>query len=134
MKRFLNTLFVMTQKSYLRKEGDTVVVRVGGEVKLRVPLLTLQGIVCFGSLTKGGCGGVCPRGGLPCWGCRGPASGVVKKIREGETYNEIMLKILRQRSQMEEERLMPIIRFFSSQANNALNFPHILRNDVARIK
>lgn len=50
MKRFLNTLFVMTQKSYLRKEGDTVVVRAGGEVKLRVPLLTLQGIVCFGNV------------------------------------------------------------------------------------
>jgi F420-non-reducing hydrogenase small subunit len=93
-----------------------------------------QGIVCFGSLTKGGCGGVCPRGGLPCWGCRGPAGGVVKKIREGQTYNDIMLKILRQRSQMEDERLKPIIRFFSTQANNALNFPHILRNDVARIK
>lgn len=50
MKRFLNTLFVMTQKSYLKKEGDTVVVRAGGEVKLRVPLLTLQGIVCFGNV------------------------------------------------------------------------------------
>jgi F420-non-reducing hydrogenase small subunit len=93
-----------------------------------------QGIVCFGSLTKGGCKAACPRGGLPCWGCRGPAGGVVKKIRQGETYNEIMLKILRQRSQMEEERLKPIIRFFSTQANNALNFPHILRNDLARIK
>jgi CRISPR-associated protein Cas1 len=51
MKRFLNTLFVMTQKSYLRKEGDTVIVRAGGEIKLRVPLLTLQGIVCFGNVT-----------------------------------------------------------------------------------
>lgn len=51
MKRFLNTLFVMTQKSYLRKEGDTVVVKNGREVKLRVPLITLQGIVCFGNVT-----------------------------------------------------------------------------------
>ena len=41
----------MTQKSYLRKDGDTVVVKVGGEVKLRVPLLTLSGIVCFGNVT-----------------------------------------------------------------------------------
>jgi CRISP-associated protein Cas1 len=51
MKRFLNTLFVMTQKSYLKKEGDTVVVKAGGEVKLRVPLISLQGIVCFGNVT-----------------------------------------------------------------------------------
>ena len=50
MKRFLNTLFVMTQKSYLKKEGETVVVRAEGEVKLRVPMLTLQGIVCFGNV------------------------------------------------------------------------------------
>ncbi len=51
MKRFLNTLFVMTQKSYLRKEGDTLIVKAGGEIKLRIPLLTLQGIVCFGNVT-----------------------------------------------------------------------------------
>lgn len=51
MKRFLNTLFVMTQKSYLRKEGDTVVVKNGKVVKLRIPLITLQGIVCFGNVT-----------------------------------------------------------------------------------
>jgi CRISPR-associated protein Cas1 len=51
VKRFLNTLFVMTQKSYLKKDGETVVVKVAGEVKLRVPLITLQGIVCFGSVT-----------------------------------------------------------------------------------
>jgi F420-non-reducing hydrogenase small subunit len=93
-----------------------------------------QGIVCFGSITKGGCGATCTRGGLPCWGCRGPASAIVKKVKEGETYNEIMLKILRQRSQMEEEQLQPIIRLFSTQANNALNFPYLIRNDLARIK
>jgi CRISPR-associated protein Cas1 len=50
MKRFLNTLFVMTQKSYLKKDGETVVVRAGGEVKLRVPLISLSGIVCFGNV------------------------------------------------------------------------------------
>ncbi len=50
MKRFLNTLFVMTQNSYLRKYGETVAVKVGRETRLRVPLLTLQGIVCFGNV------------------------------------------------------------------------------------
>lgn len=51
MKRFLNTLFVMTQKAYLKKEGETVTVVVDKEVRLRVPLLTIQGIVCFGRIT-----------------------------------------------------------------------------------
>jgi len=31
---------------------------------------TSMGSVCLGLVTKGGCGAVCPRGGLPCWGCR----------------------------------------------------------------
>ena len=51
MKRHLNTLFVTTQKSYLRKEGEAVVVRVEKEEKLRVPLHNLGGIVCFGRVS-----------------------------------------------------------------------------------
>jgi CRISPR-associated protein Cas1 len=50
MKRFLNTLFVTTQKSYLKKEGETVVVKVGKEKKARIPIINLQGIVCFGNV------------------------------------------------------------------------------------
>lgn len=51
MKRFLNTLFVTTQKSYLKKEGETVLVKVGKEKKARIPIINLQGIVCFGNVT-----------------------------------------------------------------------------------
>jgi CRISPR-associated protein Cas1 len=50
MKRFLNTLYVTTQKSYLHKEGETVVVKVGKEKKTRIPVINLQGIVCFGNV------------------------------------------------------------------------------------
>ena len=48
MKRHLNTLFVTTQGAYLAKDGQAVVVRVEKETRLRVPLLNLDGIVCFG--------------------------------------------------------------------------------------
>ncbi len=51
MKRFLNTLFITTQKSYLKKEGETVVIKVGKERKARIPIINLQGIVCFGNVT-----------------------------------------------------------------------------------
>jgi len=51
MKKLLNTLFVMTQGSYLSKEGETVVVKLDGEVSLRVPIHTLGGIVCFGQVS-----------------------------------------------------------------------------------
>lgn len=50
MKRHLNTLFVTTQGAYIFKEGETVVVKVGNEVRLRVPIHTIGGIVCFGNV------------------------------------------------------------------------------------
>ena len=50
MKKYLNTLFVTTQGAYLAKEGETVVVKVEREARLRVPIHTLGGIVCFGNI------------------------------------------------------------------------------------
>lgn len=62
MKKHLNTLFITTQGAYLSKEGETVVVNVNHEVRLRVPVHTLGGIVCFGNIScspflMGFCGG-----------------------------------------------------------------------------
>ena len=51
MKKLLNTLFVTTQGAYLQKDGETVAVKVEGEVALRVPVHTLGGIVCFGQVS-----------------------------------------------------------------------------------
>ncbi|HOW97087.1 MAG TPA: type I-C CRISPR-associated endonuclease Cas1c [Kiritimatiellia bacterium] len=48
MKKLLNTLFVTTQGAYLCHEGESVLVRVENEVRLRVPIHTIGGIVCFG--------------------------------------------------------------------------------------
>jgi CRISPR-associated protein Cas1 len=50
MRRLLNTLYVTTQGAYLRQEGETVVVEVEKEIRLRLPLLNLGGIVCFGNV------------------------------------------------------------------------------------
>jgi len=51
MKQHLNTLFVTTQGSYLRKDGLTVDVRVEKQTRLRVPLHNLSSIVCFGRVS-----------------------------------------------------------------------------------
>lgn len=51
MKRHLNTLFVSTQGAFLAKEGAAVDVRVERQSRLRVPLLNLGGIVCFGRIS-----------------------------------------------------------------------------------
>ena len=51
MKKLLNTLYVTTQGAYLAKEGETVVVKVDQEIRLRLPIHTIGGIVCFGNVS-----------------------------------------------------------------------------------
>lgn len=51
MKKHLNTLFVTTQGAYLAKDGECVLVKVEREERLRLPIHTLDGIVCFGNVS-----------------------------------------------------------------------------------
>jgi CRISPR-associated protein Cas1 len=48
VKPLLNTLFVTTQGAYLAREGLTVAVSVERETRARIPIHTLERIVCFG--------------------------------------------------------------------------------------
>lgn len=48
MKQHLNTLFITTEGAYLSRAGESLLVKVEKEVKLRVPIHTLGGVVCFG--------------------------------------------------------------------------------------
>jgi CRISPR-associated protein Cas1 len=50
MKRHLNTLFVTTEGSYLKKDGQAVVVMIEKQARLRMPLHNLDSIVCFGNV------------------------------------------------------------------------------------
>ena len=47
MRKLLNTLFVLTESSYLILDGETVVVKQGDAEAARFPLHTLEGILCF---------------------------------------------------------------------------------------
>lgn len=51
MRKLLNTLHVMTQGAYLHCDGETVVVKVGPKLKLRIPVYTLEGLVCWGQVS-----------------------------------------------------------------------------------
>jgi F420-non-reducing hydrogenase small subunit len=92
------------------------------------------GTVCLGPLTKGGCGAICTQGGLPCWGCRGPAAPVLKKMTEGDTYQEVILNTLKQRSRLPEESLKPVMKMLRSHSNSSLVFEQNLVSDLARLK
>ena len=50
MHQLLNTLYVQTPRAFLHLEGETVKVKVEGEVRLQVPLLHLGAIVCVGDV------------------------------------------------------------------------------------
>jgi CRISP-associated protein Cas1 len=50
MKKLLNTLYVTTQGAYLSKDGETISISIEREVKLRLPVHTISGIVCFGNV------------------------------------------------------------------------------------
>lgn len=50
MRRLLNTLYITTHGAYIAKEGMAITVRVEHEIKMRLPIHTLNGIVCFGGV------------------------------------------------------------------------------------
>lgn len=50
MKHLLNTLYVTLQETHLTRDGETVLIRHDKTTKLRIPIHTLQGIICFGQV------------------------------------------------------------------------------------
>lgn len=50
MQRFLNTLYMTTQKAYLHKKGDSVEIVIDGNPKMTIPMINLDSIVCFGNV------------------------------------------------------------------------------------
>lgn len=48
MRKLLNTLYVTIPDAYLARDGENVLVKVENEIRFRVPVHNLEGIVCFG--------------------------------------------------------------------------------------
>lgn len=62
MKKLLNTLYITTQGSYLHKERETIIIKVGDEKIRQLPALNIEHIMCFGQVSvspflMGYCGG-----------------------------------------------------------------------------
>lgn len=47
MKKLLNTLYVLTPESYLTLENSNVIINIDNKIKAKIPLITLESIVCF---------------------------------------------------------------------------------------
>jgi CRISPR-associated protein Cas1 len=48
LRKLLNTLYVTSTDSYIARDGENVLVKTDNEIKFRVPIHNLEGIVCFG--------------------------------------------------------------------------------------
>ncbi len=51
MKQHLNTLFISTQGAYLARERRSLTVRIEREVRLRLPIHQVGGVVCLGRVS-----------------------------------------------------------------------------------
>lgn len=92
------------------------------------------GIPCLGFMIKGGCGGVCPQAGLPCWGCRGPAKVPLQKIAQGDSFEEVVIDGLVKRCQLEEDKVSPIIKGMGRNGHTLFNFESSFGNRLSRIR
>ncbi|MBU0729555.1 MAG: cyclic nucleotide-binding domain-containing protein [Proteobacteria bacterium] len=74
-----------------------------------------NGMICLGFLTRGGCGGVCTKNGLSCWGCRGPSDMVFKKLYDGSSYGEVVIDSLTKRCNLERKDVRKIAKKLQQQ-------------------
>lgn len=47
MRKLLNTIYVTNEQSYLTLDGENLVCKINGEIKLRIPFDNIENIVCF---------------------------------------------------------------------------------------
>jgi F420-non-reducing hydrogenase small subunit len=66
------------------------------------PVLCLvsQGFICLGSMTREGCGALCPRAGFTCFGCRGPPDSLMYRSRDMYAF---LIKVISRRTSIPEE-------------------------------
>lgn len=50
MKQLMNTLYLTTPGTYVKRVGESVEIHIDNEKKMEVPFLHLNGIVCFGNI------------------------------------------------------------------------------------
>ncbi|MDP2903414.1 MAG: type I-C CRISPR-associated endonuclease Cas1c [Methylovulum sp.] len=51
MRPLRNVIYIQTQNAWVHKDNDNLVMKVDNELKARIPIHKLQGLVCFGQVT-----------------------------------------------------------------------------------
>ena len=47
MRKLLNTVYITNEMAYLTLDGENLVCKIDGEIKLRIPFENIENIVCF---------------------------------------------------------------------------------------
>ena len=111
MKKLLNTLYVTTQDTYLRKEGETVVVEKEKQVLLRLPIHTLQGIVTFGNvMTSPFLLNLCAERGV-CVSYMSESGRFLARVT-GPVSGNVLLRLAQMRAYEDKEKKGEIARSF----------------------
>lgn len=111
MKRHLNTLFVTTNGSYLAKQGQSIVVRREGENVLRVPILTVGGIVCTGTASVStALLGLCAEKGVSI-SFLSPQGRFLARV-EGPTSGNVLLRKDQFRAALSDQKCLEVSRGF----------------------
>ena len=111
MKKLLNTLYVTTQDTYLRKEGETVVVEREKQVLLRLPIHTLQGIVTFGNvMTSPFLLNLCAERGV-CVSFMSESGRFLARVT-GPVSGNVLLRLAQMRAYEDKEKKGEIARSF----------------------
>ena len=124
MKKLLNTLYVQTQGTYLRREGETVVAEKDGEVKMRLPIHTLQGIVTFGNVMASPfLLGLCAERGV-CVSFLTEAGRFLARV-QGPVSGNVLLRLAQMRAYEDKEKKGGIARSFV--IGKVMNARHVLQ-------
>lgn len=93
-----------------------------------------QGVLCLGFVTRGGCGGACTSGGLPCWGCRGPSETAMKKVGQGEFFEDLLIASLARRCKLEEGAVKAVVRLLRQRGHTSMGYEQRLLEDRSRLR
>lgn len=92
------------------------------------------GTFCMGFLIRGGCEAICTNGGLPCWGCRGPSDVILKRMAQGNGFEELVLLSLVRRSRLSNDKVNQTLKTMRNYGNSTFAFDHNLGGILGRIR